>query len=94
MVAISTLIIAISIFQLANGFFGTLVSLRVAVEEFSVPLGGLILSFYYAGYTVGAVRCGRIIERIGNIRAFAVFDVLSPQAASLSHSYKEQAVEK
>jgi predicted MFS family arabinose efflux permease len=94
MAAISTLIIAISIFQLANGFFGTLVSLRVSVEDFSVPLGGLILSFYYAGYTVGAVRCGRIIERIGNIRAFAVFDVLSPQAALLSHSYKEQPVKK
>ena len=40
MAAISTLIIAISIFQLANGFFGTLVSPRVSVEQFSVPLGG------------------------------------------------------
>ena len=73
MAAISTLIIAISIFQLANGFFGTLVSLRVSVEQFSVPLGGLILSSYYAGYTLGAVRCGRLIERIGHIRAFAAF---------------------
>ena len=82
MAAISTLIIAISIFQLANGFFGTLVSLRVSVEDFSVPLGGLILSFYYAGYTVGAVRCGRIIERIGHIRAFAVFAGLSVSAVA------------
>ena len=73
MAAISTLIIAISIFQLANGFFGTLVSLRVSVEGFRVPLGGMILSAYFAGYTVGAVRCGRIIERIGHIRAFAAF---------------------
>ena len=82
MAAISTLIIAISIFQLANGFFGTLVSLRVSVEEFSVPLGGLILSSYYAGYTVGAVRCGRIIERIGHIRAFAVFASLTASAVA------------
>lgn len=73
MAAIGTLIIAISIFQLANGFFGTLVSLRVSVEEFRVPLGGMILSAYFAGYTVGAVRCSRIIERIGHIRAFAAF---------------------
>ena len=73
MAAVSTLIIAISIFQLANGFFGTLVSLRVSVEQFTVPFGGLILSSYFAGYTVGAVRCGRIIERIGHIRAFAAF---------------------
>ena len=26
-----------------------------------------------AGFTVGALRCGRIIERIGHIRAYAVF---------------------
>ena len=82
MAAISTLIIAISIFQLASGFFGTLVSLRVSVEEFSVPLGGLILSSYYAGYTVGAVLCGRIIERIGHIRAFAVFAGLIASAVA------------
>ncbi len=69
MAAISTLIIAISIFQLANGFFGTLVSLRVSVEAFSVPFGGLILSSYYAGYTVGAVLCGRIIVEPDHYRA-------------------------
>jgi len=82
MAAISTLIIAISIFQLANGFFGTLVSLRVSVEAFRVPFGGLILSSYYAGYTVGAVLCGRIIERIGHIRAFAVFAGLTASAVA------------
>jgi len=82
MAAISTLIIAISIFQLANGFFGTLVSLRVSVEEFRVPLEGMILSAYYAGYTVGAVRCGRIIERIGHIRAFAAFAGLIASAVT------------
>ncbi|UCD36308.1 MAG: MFS transporter [Nitrospiraceae bacterium] len=71
--AVGTLIIAISTVQLANGFFGTLVSLRVSIEDFGGPMGGLILSSYFAGYTVGAVRCGRIIERIGHIRAFAAF---------------------
>jgi MFS family permease len=82
MAAIITLIIAISIFQLANGFFGTLVSLRVSVEGFSGPLGGLVLSAYFAGYTVGAVRCGRIIERIGHIRAFAAFAGITASAAA------------
>ena len=68
---IGTLVIATSIIQLANGFFGTFISLRVAIENFEAA--GLVLSAYFAGFTLGALRCGKIIERIGHIRAFAAF---------------------
>ena len=70
---IGTLIVATSAVQLANGFFGTFISLRVALEDFDVTMSGLVLSSYFAGFTVGAVRCGRIIERIGHIRVYAAF---------------------
>ena len=59
---IGTLIIATSVIQLANGFFGTFISLRVATEDFGATLAGLVLSSYFAGFTLGAVRCGQIIE--------------------------------
>ena len=65
------LVIAASIIQLANGFFGTFISLRVATENFDAP--GLVLSAYFAGFTTGAFRSGKLIERIGHIRAFAAF---------------------
>jgi MFS family permease len=68
---IGTLVIATSLIQLANGFFGTFVSLRVAIENFDAP--GLVLSAYFAGFTLGAFRCGRIIEQVGHIRAYAAF---------------------
>jgi MFS family permease len=71
--AIGTLILATSLVQLANGFFGTLVSLRVAIEDFGSTLAGIVLSSYFAGFTLAAVRCGRIIERVGHIRAYAAF---------------------
>jgi MFS family permease len=70
---IGTLIIATSVIQLANGFFGTFISLRVATEDFGATLAGLVLSSYFAGFTLGAVRCGKIIERVGHIRAYAAF---------------------
>ena len=70
---IGTLIVATSGVQLANGFFGTFISLRVALEDFDATMSGLVLSSYFAGFTVGAVRCGRIIERIGHIRVYAAF---------------------
>jgi MFS family permease len=70
---IGTLIVATSAIQLANGFFGTFISLRVAIENFDAIMAGLVLSSYFAGFTLGAVRCGRIIERVGHIRAYAAF---------------------
>ena len=78
---ITTLIIATSLVQLANGFFGTFVSLRVAIESFDVP--GLVLSAYFAGFTLGALRCSRIIERIGHIRAYAAFAGLVAAAVAM-----------
>jgi MFS family permease len=70
---IATLIIATSLVQLANGFFGTFISLRVAMENFGSTMAGLVLSSYFAGFTLAALRCGRIIERIGHIRGYAGF---------------------
>ena len=70
---IGILVIATSIIQLANGFFSTFISLRVAIEDFGPALSGLVLSSYFAGFTLAALRCERIIERVGHIRAYAAF---------------------
>src|SRR5580765_150520 len=70
---IGTLVIATSVVQLANGFFGTFISLRVMNEDFGATMAGLVLSSYFAGFTLGALRCGGIIERVGHIRAYAAF---------------------
>ena len=70
---LGTLIIATSLIQLANGFFGTFISLRVTIEDFGPVMSGLVLSSYFAGFTLGALLCERIIERIGHIRAYAAF---------------------
>jgi MFS family permease len=70
---VGTLIIATSCVQLANGFFGTFISLRVGLEGFEATVAGLVLSGFFAGFTVGAVRGGQIIERTGHIRAYAGF---------------------
>ena len=75
------LVLATSVVQLANGFFGTYISLRVAVEGFGAP--GLVLSAYFAGFTLGALVCNRVIERIGHIRAYAAFAGLVAAAVAL-----------
>jgi len=70
---IGTLIVATSAIQLANGFFGTFISLRVVLENFGPAMTGLVLSSYFAGFTLAALCCGRVIERVGHIRAYAAF---------------------
>jgi MFS family permease len=80
---IGTLIIATSAIQLANGFFGTFFSLRVAIENFNATMAGLVLSSYFIGFTLGATRCGRIIERVGHIRAYAAFAGLVAAATAM-----------
>src|SRR6516164_4794533 len=79
---IGTLILATSGIQLANGFFNTLISLRVAIEDFEPTMSGLVLSSYFAGFTLAAMRCGRILERIGHIRVYAAFAGLVVAATS------------
>ena len=78
---IGALVIATSFVQIANGFFGTFFSLRVAIENFGAA--GLVLSAYFAGFTLGALRCGKIIERIGHIRAYAAFAGLVAAATAV-----------
>src|SRR5262245_5543682 len=80
--AIGTLIVATSLVQLANGFFGTFISLRVAIEGFEATSAGLVLSSYFAGFTLAALRCATIIERIGHIRAYAAFGGLVAAATA------------
>lgn len=68
---IGTLVVATSGVQLANGFFGTFIALRVIAEGFDISIAGMVLSSYFAGFTAGASCSGRIIARFGHIRVYA-----------------------
>lgn len=70
---VGALILATSLMQLGNGFFTSLVSLRLGIEDFDPGLAGVVMSAYFIGYTAGSVTCGGIIQRIGHIRGYAAF---------------------
>lgn len=79
---VTTLIVATAGAQLANGFFGTFFSLRVALEHYDPTVAGLVLSSYFVGYTLGAVRSQIIIDRLGHIRSYVAFAGLIVAATS------------
>ena len=68
-----SLSLSVSLLLLATGLFGTFISLYALQVGFSQTLAGLLMSAYYAGFIIGTLKTGDLINRIGHIRAFAAF---------------------
>ncbi|MGI9304957.1 MAG: MFS transporter [Gammaproteobacteria bacterium] len=69
----AALLLSVVFIMLANGLFGTFIGLRSGLEGFPKEVIGLLASAYYVGLIIGTLRCGRLINRVGHIRAFAAF---------------------
>ncbi len=82
---VRSLLIAIFILMAGSGFLSTLISLRLERAGNSTLMIGAVATAYFAGLTVGALRVGSIVRRVGYIRAFAAFvSILS--ASTLSYA--------
>lgn len=71
--SLSSLIASIILLVSGNAFLTTLLGLRLSIEAFTPALIGWILVFYSFGFVAGSLYAVKIIERVGHIRAFAVF---------------------
>ena len=67
------LISSIVLLVAGNAFLMTLLGLRLSMENFSTSLIGWIMVCYSIGFVGGTVFAERVVERVGHIRAFAVF---------------------
>lgn len=81
----AALLAGYAILVTGNGLLGTLVSLRLAPPGFGPFAAGTVQSGYYAGFMLGALLAGRVIGRLGPLRAFALFALLVA-AACLGHA--------
>ena len=77
------LLLSTGILLVGNGLSSTLVAVRGAIEGFSQLELGLLGSAYFAGFMLGCVRCGRVVQIAGHIRAFAAFAGIVSAAALL-----------
>jgi MFS family permease len=68
---VRSLLLAIFMLMAGGGVLSTLLSLRLEQNGVSAPLIGLVATAYFAGLTLGSVRVGPLIQRVGHIRAFA-----------------------
>ena len=81
------LFVSTFLFLTGNGLLNTLLSTRMALEQFSVTASGIVLSCYFTGLLVGSFYCRHLIERVGHIRAFTVFAAGTATAALLHGMY-------
>lgn len=66
-------LLSLAILLLGNGLFGTLLVVRLYMDEASPTLIGMISTAYYAGLAIGSFRTERFIIRVGHMRAYAAF---------------------
>ena len=86
---VRSLLLAIFTLMLGAGFLTTLVGIRLQAGGTGPMVIGLIATSYFAGLAAGAVRIGRLVERIGHIRTFAVVVALL-SASTLAYTLGEQ----
>jgi MFS family permease len=67
------LLVSVGLIWTANGLCFTLLAVRLAAEGYSASDVGIVTTGYFIGQLVGAIFCGRMIERVGHVRAFAAF---------------------
>jgi MFS family permease len=71
------LLLSLSVLLLGSGMLGTLLALRMELEQFGTTTIGVVMACYSIGYVMASLWFGRIIMRIGHIRAFAVLAALA-----------------
>ncbi len=82
--SVSALFLSLVLLTGGSTMLGTLVGLRLELEGYSAARTGLVLAFHAVGFVLGSIYGVRIIRRVGQIRAFAVFGALAC-AAILTH---------
>lgn len=87
--SVRSLLLAIFILMLGAGFLTTLVSVRLQASGTEPLVIGLIATSYFGGLAAGAIRIGRLVERIGHIRTFAVVVSLL-SVSTLAYSLAER----
>ena len=87
--SIFSLLLSYCLLLLANGLFNSLLGLRATLEGVSTSWLGFIMASYFLGLLLGGLFAGRIVTRVGHIRAFAVFASLMSTTALLHPLFLE-----
>jgi MFS family permease len=81
---VATLLLSAAILLAGQGLQGTLLPVRAGLEDFSTFEIGALGAFYFFGFTMGCLRGGDLVQRVGHIRVFLAMSAMA-SAAPLLH---------
>lgn len=85
--AVAALLLSILLLQTGGGLFNSLIGVRLGQEvAISSEIAGLVMAFYFLGIFAGSMFGGRVIERVGHVRAFAAFASIM-SAVAVAHAF-------
>ena len=77
---VAALLIGVSILLTGQGLQGTLLPVRASLEAFSTVSIGLMGAAYFFGFTLGCLRGGDLVIRVGHVRVFLAMTALGSSA--------------
>ena len=88
---VAALLISVSILLAGQGLQGTLLPVRASLEDFPTLAIGIMGAAYFLGFTLGCLRGGDLVQRVGHVRVFLAMTALA-SAAPLLHGLILQPV--
>lgn len=67
------LFLSVGLLVTGNGFLMTLLGIRLSLDEVEPSLIGAVMVSYSIGFVLGSLYASHVVQRVGHIRAFAVF---------------------
>jgi MFS family permease len=77
------LLLGFGLMQMGNTLQGTLLSVRGGIESFSPAQIGAVGAGFWVGVVIGSLRCGKLIQSVGHIRAFLALGAIASTAPLL-----------
>jgi len=81
---VATLLIGVSILLTGQGLQGTLLPVRATLESFSTLSIAIMGAAYFFGFTLGCIKGGELVKRVGHVRVFLAMTALG-SAVPLLH---------
>ncbi len=81
LVSVAALLVSVAILVMGNGLQSILLPVRASLEDFGAFEIGLMGSAYYFGFVIGCLQGGRLIARVGHIRAFTALASIASTTA-------------
>lgn len=76
-------LLAITILTMGAGLLNSLLGVNMSLYGYSEQVIGGVMSCNYVGITLGIFFCQPVVQRVGHIRAFAIFAALMTAVALL-----------